>query len=155
MFHFIDSYSGCGFIQISTKKIIKNKNFEKNPCEKKKGKGAKVHARKKRQGGKTFRSEISALSTFRGCEALPRPPTKKMTKNKNLKKIHARKKKARGQKFMREKKRQGGKTLRSEISALSTFRGCGALPRPPTKKMTKNKILKKNSCEKKKGKGAT
>ena len=45
--------------------------------------------------------------------------------------------------------------MRSEISALSTFRGCGALPRPPTKKMTKNKILKKNSCEKKKGKGAT
>ena len=84
-------------------------NFEKNPCEKKKGKGAKVHAIKKRQGGKTLRSEISALSTFRGCEALPRPPTKKMTKMKNLKKIHARKKKARGQKFMREKKGRGAK----------------------------------------------
>ena len=96
MFHFIDSFRGCGFIQISTKKIIKNKNFEKNPCEKKKGRGAKVHARKKRQGGKTLRSEISALSTFRGCEALPRPPTKKMTKNKNLKKNSCEKKKGKG-----------------------------------------------------------
>ena len=91
----------CGFIQISTKKIIKNKNFEKNPCEKKKGKGAKVHARKKRQGDKTFRSEISALSTFRGCEALPRPPTKKMTKNKNLKKNSCEKKKGKGATYKR------------------------------------------------------
>ena len=30
----------------STKKIIKNKNFEKNPCEKKKGRGAKLSGQK-------------------------------------------------------------------------------------------------------------
>ena len=64
----------------------------------KKGKGAKLHPEKKRQGGKTSMSEISVLSTNRGYLAPPRSSTEKMTKNKNFKKNSCEK-----------KKRQGGK----------------------------------------------
>ena len=62
----------------------------------KKGKGAKLRPEKKRQGGKTSMSEISVLSTNRGYLAPPRPPTEKMTKNKNFKKKSCEKKKGRG-----------------------------------------------------------
>ena len=42
-----------------------------------------------------------------------------------------------------------------EISVISGFGGSGAPPQSPSKKMTKNKIFEKKSCEKKKGKGQT
>ncbi len=70
----------------------------------KKGKGAKLRPEKKRQGGKTSMSEISVLSTNRGYLAPPRPPTEKMTKNKNFKKNSCEKKKRQGGKLF-----QGGR----------------------------------------------
>ena len=70
--------------------------ISKNSCEKKKGKGAKTHARKKKQGGKTLMPEISVISGFGGPGTPPQSPSKKMTKNKKFRK-----------KFMREKKGKG------------------------------------------------
>ena len=54
---------------------------------------------KKKAGGKTLVSEISVVSTIRGYMAPPQALSENMTKMKILKKIHARKKKAGGQKF--------------------------------------------------------
>ena len=45
-------------------------------------------------------------------------------------------------------KRQGGKSLTSEISVISGFGESETPPQSPAKKMTKSKISK-NSCEKK------
>ena len=104
------------------------------------------------------------MSVFGGPETPPQSPAKKMTKSKISKKscekkkgkgakTHARKKRQ-GGKNSCVKKRQGGKTLMPEISVISGFGGSGAPPQSPSKKMTKNKIFEKKSCEKKKGKGA-
>ena len=59
----------------------KYKFFKKHSCEKKKGEGAKPHARNKRQGGKTLMPEISVISRFGGSEAPPKSPVKKNAKN--------------------------------------------------------------------------
>ena len=52
--------------QALSEKITKMKILKKNPCEKKKGRGAKLLAEKKGQGGKNLVAEISVLSAFRG-----------------------------------------------------------------------------------------
>ena len=65
-----------------------------------------------------------------------------------------REKKGEGAKPHARNKRQGGKTLMPEISVISRFGGSEAPPQSPVKKNAKNKNFEKNSCEKKKGKGA-
>ena len=129
--------------------------FWKKSIQEKKGKGAKPPAEKKRLGGKNLMSEISVLTAIRGYMAPPDDHLRKWPKMKILKKIHARKKKARGQNLMQKTKGRGAKIECQKFRSYQRLEGIWRLPHHHLRKWPKMKISKKIHARKKKAGGQT